>query len=169
LAVKARSYEVANILLSILGIFAWIQIAIGLFGLFSSGWIQIAIGLFGLFSSGWGGGSQLEVILTIGLKFLSAISVLSGLVSLALVQMARANVHSAEINWEMLQILRETSRSNRSTASMSTTAPGDVIKEYEGKKIMQELDGVSVGDRKFASVAEAQNWLSREAARPSPV
>ena len=98
MAVKARSYEAANIVLSILGVVAW---------------IQIAIGLFGVFAGGLGGSSQLEFTITIGMKFLSAISVLSGLVSLALVQMARANVHSAEINWEMLQILRETARSDQ--------------------------------------------------------
>ena len=160
MAVKARSYEVANIYLSVLGVI---------------GWIQIVIGLFGVFAGGLGGTSQLELIITIGMKFLSAISVLSGLVSLALVQMARANVHSAEINWEMLQILRETSRSDlRSNSNLSQlssgngvknevpinmNAPGDLIRVYQGHQIVRERDGVSVGERKFANVIEAERWL----------
>ena len=160
MAVEARSYEIANILLSILGIFAW---------------IQIVIGLIGLFSGGLGGNSQLEVTFTIGLKFLSAISVLSGLVSLAIVQMARANVHSAEINWEILQIMRETSLRDRGTnqnksysgvsnsansSTQNTTgAVGEVIKVYQGKEIIREQDGVSIGERKFANVIQAERWM----------
>lgn len=98
MAVKARSYEAAKIVLWVLGTIAWLQI-IG--------------GLFGLFAGGFDASSQVEMTAMVAIKVLSAIAVLSGFVSLALVQMASANVHSAETNFEMLQILRETRRTEK--------------------------------------------------------
>jgi len=37
--------------------------------------------------------------------------------------------------------------------------PGYVIKVYQGQQIIREQDGVSVGERKFANVMQAERWL----------
>ncbi|MDF1710471.1 MAG: hypothetical protein P1U72_20480 [Paracoccaceae bacterium] len=98
MAVKERNYEAAKIVLWILGSIAW---------------LQILIGALGILSGGFGAGYQLGMSLTI----MSAVTLISGLVSLALVQMASANVHTAEINWEMLQIMRGSSSAGNTTSA----------------------------------------------------
>lgn len=158
MAVKARSYVVANTTLTVLGVFAW---------------IQIIMGVVGILGRGMGGGSQLELTFSLGLKFLSVISVFSGLISLALVQMARANIHSAEINWEMLEIIRKNSSVEKGTSrvqkingrdsgdelALSSALDGEVIKVYLGHSIIKKQDGVFVSGRNFASLVQAERWL----------
>ena len=156
MAVKARSYGAANLVLTVLGIIAW---------------LQIGVGLLGIFARGLGGDSQLEVFLTIVMKLISAITVLSGLVSLALVQMARANVHNAEINWEMLQLLRQTaggqpeSRNPNVVLAPISVGPkmaGERIKSFKGREILKQSEGVSVDGVAFKNVIEAERYISEQ-------
>jgi poly(3-hydroxybutyrate) depolymerase len=91
MSAKQRDYGTANFVLSVLIILAWAQILIG-----------ALIFLTGLS----GGGSRADSFFNAGLAAFGFIVIISGLLNLAFNQMARASIHTAEINWEMLQIMR---------------------------------------------------------------
>ncbi len=91
--VKYRDYGVANIVLTIQMIAAWIMVVIGLFGIFGSG----------------GGGDMMGpfAVILIALKLAAIGSVFTGLLLVASVQTARAHIHTAEMTWEMLEMARK--------------------------------------------------------------
>ena len=92
--VKKRSYAVANGLLSALSVISVLLIVVGFIGIFGD---SIRTGL----------GDGTDLFFMAALKMASVGAFLGGLVMLALVQIARAQVHSAEMTWEMLEMMRK--------------------------------------------------------------
>ncbi len=120
---KYRDYGMANIVLTIQEVVAWIMVVIGLFGIFN------------------GSGNDLTgpfAIIVIALKLAALGSVFTGLLLVASVQTAGAHIHTAEMTWEMLELARKTearatsaimsdniSRGNSEQASAILAPPGE--------------------------------------------
>lgn len=139
---KYGAARIVNLLLSILG---WATI--GLAGL-------MVFGAFGQL----GPGPALAMALP---------AALSGLVLIAVAQIASAQLDTAENTGEMVRLLREMKGSKtaaqgpegRVEPSLSSRAPGSPIENYRGRLIKRERDGVSVDGQGFASVAAARAWI----------
>jgi len=91
MAVKQRSYGTANFVLSALAIFSWIEIAFGV--------VLMLLSIGNLDNRAAG-------IDAVGILVVSFFIIIVGILSLALVQIGRAIVHNAEINWEILVLMR---------------------------------------------------------------
>ena len=112
-------------------------------------WFLIVIGTFAFLIGLLNGGQMALVIAPSGL-----VTAIFGVIGLALVQIGRANVHSAEINWEMLVLARKADRlqsqvpasnqrsmSNETSNFQTTNATSGIADRAQSAEEYQDVAG----------------------------
>ncbi len=89
-----------------------------------------------------------------------------GLVLIAIAQIARAQIVTAENTGELIGLIRSQASVLGSASKAAPVAErkqsprgGEIIKVYKGHKIQSEFDGVSVGTKRFEGVLAAEQWI----------
>lgn len=133
------------------------QFARALLGLVQiAGWVSIAAGVF-VFGSAFG--------VIDGVPMMAVGGVLAGLgfLLIALAQMSLAVIVTAENTGAMLEEMRRAAPARAAAPPSARSAVaqevGETIKTYRGKRIVRASEGVTVGERKFRSVLDAEKFI----------
>lgn len=160
-----RTYKTGRAVTGWLEFLGWAIVVLGVIVAlagFASG------GFLGMASRNFGGGNTPFLFRIISMVP-GILVAAGGLMSIMLAQHTKATIDTAEMTRELLaiakgqadtgQMARSEPRIRSSSYSVLPQQAGDTIKVYNGQKIIREKDGVSVGERKFANVLQAERWL----------
>lgn len=133
------------------------------------GWLVTVGGVIGLIVGFNGLGyarSNIEGIAAISGVAFGILFALLGLISVAFVQMSRANVDQAEMTRDMLRLTRNATFSEdkviqNTPAKASNVVAGRIMKAYRGYNILREDAGVSVSGIPFGNVMEAEEYINK--------
>lgn len=97
----------------------------------------------------------------------AAPGLVAGAAILALVEMARAQLDTADNTDRMIELLQQIARQGGSASPRpgpltSDAPPGTLVKTYRGKRILREAQGVSVDEHPFDTVLAAEKWIDRQ-------